>query len=234
MPRLLLRRCFFLICLALLIGDGGFVVAQSTSANNGSTPEVLPQTCEVNLALSAGPDHLREGAGVYALGEGGYEQVQASTNGFTCIVNRDHPRVLKPTCFDVEGSATIVPKILKFGELLMQGHALRDIRSTIREGFEDGTFISPQRPGLAYMLSNYNRPYNAQNNTLGWFPPHVMFYAPDMVNADIGATREAVAKNWQQPFIAYQGPQGYMIVRMQEASTPQAGDLPTCPTWVKE
>lgn len=34
--------------------------------------------------------------------------VRDSQNSFTCIVNRDHPLNLKPTCYDAEGTATIL------------------------------------------------------------------------------------------------------------------------------
>ena len=38
------------------------------------------------------------------------------------LSNRDHPLNQKPTCYTMpEGSATILPKVLRFGELLMKG-----------------------------------------------------------------------------------------------------------------
>jgi hypothetical protein len=39
-----------------------------------------------------------------------------------------------------------------------------------------------------------------------------MFYAPNLTNADLGTTPEALAKDPSLPFVAYQGPQGYIIV----------------------
>src|SRR5215472_17197242 len=78
-----------------------------------SKPEVLTLEREMALALSAAPEHLRAAAGLYALEADGFRQVRESKNGFTCIVNRDHPLNLKPTCFDAEGTATIVPKIVQ-------------------------------------------------------------------------------------------------------------------------
>lgn len=203
-------------------------------AVSAGRPEVLPHTCEMNLALSAAPQHLRDGAGVYVLGEDGYVLDRDSQNGFTCIVNRDHPRVLKPTCFDAEGTATIVPKIVRFGDLLLQGKSVEEINQIIAQGFDDGTFTAPRRPGVAYMLSDYNRPYNPQTDELGWFPPHLMFYAPNLDNEDIGSSWEANREDHWLPFIGYQGPHGFMIVRVQEASTPQPEDAAGCPEWVRQ
>ena len=135
-----------------------------------------------------------------------------STNGFTCIVNRDHPLNQKPVCFDAEGTATILPKILRVGELLMQGKTMSEIDAEIAEGFRTGKYISPRRAGVAYMLSGDIRNYNPHTGKVDSFPPHVMFYAPNLTNADLGTTPEALEKNPSLPFVAYQGPHGFIIV----------------------
>jgi hypothetical protein len=175
-------------------------------------PELLPREKEIALALSAAPEHLRKGAGVYVLERNGFVKVRDSANGFTCIVNRDHPLNQKPVCFDAEGTATILPKILRVGELLMQGKPMSEIDAEIAEGFCTGKYISPRRPGVAYMLSGDIRNYNPRAGKVESFPPHVMFYAPNLTNADLGVTPEALAKNPSLPFVAYQGPHGFIIV----------------------
>lgn len=218
-------------CLVLLFS--ALALAISATAQTTNKPEVLPQQCEIDLALSAAPEHLRAQAGLYLLTEDGYVRHRESQNGFTCIVNRDHPRVIKPTCFDAEGSTTIIPKIVRFGELLMAGTPLAEIQQTIRAGFADGTFISPQRPGIAYMLSNYNRPYNPPADQLGWFPPHYMFYAPNLTGEDIGFSPQAWQANRNLPLIGYEGPHGFMIVLAEERNTVTPEDFPACPDWVR-
>ncbi|MEN8145524.1 MAG: hypothetical protein ABFS14_11300 [Gemmatimonadota bacterium] len=197
-------------------------------------PDLLPLACESAIALAAAPPHLRAEATVYVLGETGFETVHEGSNGFACIVNRDHPRVLKPTCFDAEGARTIVPKILFFGQQLMAGKSVPAIRSEIASGFEDGTFVRPGKAGVAYMLSNFNRPYNRQADRLGWFPPHYMFYAPDLTTADLGTTREARAANSELPFVAYQGPHGFVVMMAQNRSGPDPSEFAMCPAWVSD
>ncbi|MGH9442714.1 MAG: hypothetical protein ACRD16_10620 [Thermoanaerobaculia bacterium] len=172
-------------------------------------PEVFPREKEVRMALSAAPEHLRDRAGVYALEKDGFVKVRDSQNGFTCIVNRDHPLNLKPTCYDAEGTATILPKVLFVGELLMKGTPLPEISAEVRRGFESGRFQSPRRPGVAYMLSGEIRNFNPSTGKTGSFPPHVMFYAPNLTDEDIGSKGDGEGG---LPFIAYQGPQGYMIM----------------------
>jgi hypothetical protein len=209
-----------LICFTVVIGmhytAGTFaqeVAYTPPSTSSGQPlPELLPQEKEIELALSAAPKHLRKGAGVYVLQLNGFVRVRNSTNGFTCIVNRDHPLSQKPVCFDAEGTATILPKILRIGELLMQGRGMSEIEKEIEEGFRSGKYISPRRTGVAYMLSGDIRNYNPLTRKVESFPPHVMFYAPNLTNADLGTTPEALAKDSSLPFVAYQGPHGYIIV----------------------
>ncbi len=173
------------------------------------------------MALSAAPEHLCKDAGVYVLERNGFVKVRESKNGFTCIVNRDHPLNQKPVCFDAEGTATILPKILRVGELLMQGKSMSEINAEIAEGFRTGKYISPRRAGVAYMLSGDIRNFNPRTGKVDSFPPHVMFYAPNLTNADLGTTPEALAKDPTLPFVAYQGPHGFIIVVNSDAKSPQ-------------
>ena len=207
-------------CFVVLVGLGYTASmfpqsAANTRANAVSAqplPELLPREKEIALALSAAPEHLRNDAGVYVLERNGFVKVRSSTNGFTCIVNRDHPLNQKPVCFDAEGTATILPKILRVGELLMRGKPMSEIDVEIAEGFRTGKYISPRRSGVAYMLSGDIRNFNPQTGKVESFPPHVMFYAPNLTNADLGTTREALKKDPSLPFVAYEGPHGYIIV----------------------
>ena len=204
------------------------------SQKNGSSRlRMLPEPCEVSLALSAAPPHLRELASVYALKATGYELVNQGRNSFTCIVNRDDPRVLKPTCFDAEGTETIVPKIRYVGRRLLRGEDVKSINASVRTEFQRGTFVSPRRPGVAYMLSRYNRPVDRQTGKLGFFPPHVMFYAPDLTNEDIGHDPNHHNAHQPLPMIAYGGPQGYMIMISDDGKSRSRDDLDgSCPDWV--
>jgi hypothetical protein len=185
---------------------------RASGASSQLLPELLPRDKEVDLALGAAPEHLRKSAGVYVLERNGFVKARDSANGFTCIINRDHPLNQKPVCFDAEGTATILPKILRVGELLMQGKPMSEINAEIAEGFRTGKYISPRRTGVAYMLSGDVRSFNSRTGKVESFPPHVMFYAPNLTNADLGITSEALAKDPSLPFVAYQGPHGFIIV----------------------
>ena len=153
-------------------------------------PIFLPRDEEIELALSAGPDHIRADATVYTLGAAGYEKVRAGTNGFTCLVNRDGNQNgdedLKATCWDAEGSATIVPVMLRVGELITQHKSADEIRRDINAGFSDHRFISPRKVGVAYMLRGDLRIDRKTKRLDRIFPPHYMIYAPGLTNDDLG------------------------------------------------
>ncbi len=199
------------------------ISAQPNKANPDlSALILLPQEQEVELALSAAPEHLRSEATVYVFRRKGYEKIRAGRNGFTCMVNRDGNQSgdndLKPTCWDAEGGATIVPVMLRVGELIAMGKTAMEIAADIDAGFNEGRFISPRRTGIAYMLRGdvqYDPQTRQVSKTL--FPPHYMFYAPGVTNADIGLSADVQKKHPSLPFV-YSGYSGgartaYIIVK---------------------
>src|SRR5258708_30445884 len=120
---------------------------------------LLPREQEIELALKASPIHLRNEAAVYTFGKDGYEKARAGTNGFNCMVNRDGiqngDNALHPTCWDPEGSRTILPVMLRVGELLAQQKSAIEIKRDIDLGFEQGRFHSPAKARIAYMLAGH-------------------------------------------------------------------------------
>jgi hypothetical protein len=182
---------------------------------------LLPRDREIALALEAGPEHLRAGAAVYVFGAKGYEQARAGSNGIACLVNRDGNQAgdndLKPTCWDAEGTRTLLPVALRVGELIASGTPAAEIKKDIDTGFESGRFSSPSKAGIAYMLKGdlgYDPATGQITKTL--FPPHYMIYAPGVTNADIGIDAAALKSNAGLPRI-YAGYSGgprtaYLIV----------------------
>jgi hypothetical protein len=198
-------------------------LSQKNSADvaESTTLIFLPQEQEIELALSAGPEHLRSEATVYLFGKKGYEKIRSGKNGFTCMVNRDGNQAgdnnLRPTCWDPEGSATIVPVMLRVGQLLAEGRTADEIKRDIETGFSTGRFSSPRKTGIAYMLRG-DVQYDPQTKEISkiLFPPHYMIYAPGVTNADIGMNMDAYKKHPALPLV-YAGYSGgartaYIIV----------------------
>lgn len=211
-----IQVCIPIAWSALSLGAAAGLSGQGTEDH--PVVEILPLAEEVRIALSAAPQHLRDSAGVYALTPSGFKSVRESQNGFTCVINRDHPLNRKPVCYDAEGTATILPKVIFVGEALLRGLDLEEIERQVAAKFASGEFISPRRPGVAYMLTREIRNYNPQTKEMGTFPPHIMFYAPNLTNADIGATwdRDVRREAPWLPFVGYEGPHGFIIVIVGE------------------
>jgi mannose-6-phosphate isomerase-like protein (cupin superfamily) len=187
-----LRRIPFAIVAALAC-NLPFAIAQNGA---GSLPEPLSP-------------HLGDGATVYVLESNGYTLARKGSNGFTCLLHRDHPMNSKPTCWDREGTETIVPAVLREGQLLMQGKTVAEVRAAIKRGFDAGTFIAPRRPGVAYMLSNENRNYTGRTGQVGYFSA-----ARDILRAEPDRRRYRVYGRWRRRAAVYRlpgGPHGYMI-----------------------
>ena len=216
-----LWRCIFI---SFFINCG---IASAQSAGTQSRAlELLPREQEIELAIAAAPEHLRQGATVYVFGKGGYEKARTGTNGFSCLVNRDGAQAgdytLRPTCWDMEGSQTIVPVMLRVGEMLAQGRTAAEIKRDIDAGFSAGRFHSPRKTGIAYMLAGDVRQFDAKTGRVVArdFPPHYMIYAPGVTNADIGMTQEGYKINPSLPEV-YAGYSGgthtaYIIVLASE------------------
>ncbi len=188
---------------------GGLMTLLSQSPSTSSEPFKRPANDaeEITLALSALPESLREGAGVYVLGPKGYKLSRASTSGITCLVSRSRPDTLEPICWDREGSETILPLALAKAEWQAGGATEAEVTRREAEGFASGKFRAPKRGGVSYMLSAENWVFNGQRVVR--YHPHVMMYAPYLTNADIGAN----GKDPLAPWILNEGsPHAYIIV----------------------
>ncbi len=202
-------------------------LALPTSGNTESQTLMLEPDTEIQMALEAGPAHLREDATVYVFREDGYHQVRSGTNGFTCLVNRDGNQHgdndLKPTCWDPEGSRTIVPIMLRVGELIANSASADEIRRDIDAGFASGKFTSPKKAGIAYMLKgDIGFDPDTRQISSELFPPHYMIYAPGVSSADIGADVEGPTSEFALPSV-YSGYSGgthtaYIIVLAAESA----------------
>ncbi len=196
----------------------GSVVAGQGIAG-APVPRVPPPEEERALALEAAPEELRAGAGVWLLTRAGFVHDRETTNGYTCIVNRDEVLALKPTCFDVEGTATVLPAIVRFGNLLMEGMPVPQIRKDIENGFKDGRFVSPRRAGIAFMMSpRIVNVLDAAAGTVGTAPPHYMIYAPNVSQSDLRLPMSVYNAHPWLPYAAYTGPHGFIIVSIPDSS----------------
>lgn len=158
-------------------------VAGQPATNQG--PSLMDRQKEIALALSACPPSVASKAAVYVLDRAGYVKVRDGQNGFTAIVQHALPSSQDPQCMDAEGTRDFLPRYLKVAEWRAQGKNAGEIKLLVADAFAKGIFQAPTKPGIDYMLSTENLTPNAKGEVVH-FPPHVMFYAPYLTNAELG------------------------------------------------
>jgi hypothetical protein len=170
----------FLIAAALL-------VTQTPSLDGITTVDAkTPVPIQIALAESAGPPVAKE-ATIYVLGPKGYTKARDGRNGFTCLISRERPDTLEPECFDAAGTATVVPVRMFVEAQRAAGTSGARIASLVDDGYKNGRFKAPARPGLIYMLSNHNYVFDPERQAVIHFPAHLMFYAPYATQKDVGS-----------------------------------------------
>jgi hypothetical protein len=166
---------------------------------------LMPEALEMELALSAAPAHLRAEAAVLLLGERGYVEARKGSNGFTCLVGRSQPKSVAPMCYDDEGTRTVVPLMIDEAAMRARGEGEEAIQRAAEEGFRTGKYKAPERPGISYMMSPVQE-LPGPDGVVRPFVPHLMFYAPNLTDADVGGRRGGPA------FINSPAPHGMIIV----------------------
>ncbi len=174
--------------------------------------------CEAQLALSALPERLRASATVYVYGDEGFTAQPGQGDTFSCILERNHPLSLIPQCLDRAGTEAILPALMHKTERVLSGNAPNEVRDAFAVSLQQGEYAAPARPGVSYMVSAYNRIYLSARDEIINVGPHVMFYAPGLSNDDIGGSHAAGMSNHGMPFVLDEGPHGYMITYVDQAS----------------
>src|SRR6266851_106142 len=176
--------------------------AQSKQTARGTNKiEPLPRDLEIQLALSALPPHLRDNATVYVLNpDKGFEVARKGANA--------QMRVF----FDA-------------AEMQAKGTPPEELKKIIQERYRTHYYKAPERAGVSYMLSPILRTYvnpDANDDVATANVPHVMHYAPNVSNEDVGGANPTPEQlhyfsehgRWQaspDPFVILHGPHGYFI-----------------------
>ena len=219
------------------IASAALILLPALTASADEPIERIPLTseCEEVLALSALPLRLRDQASVVVLDGDEYRKTISSDGPFTCIVERNHPQSLIPQCADAAGRDTIIPAVIAKSLWALDGVVGTERQARFDERVADGTFRPPARPGIAYMVSDYNYVWNGAANSRLRVPPHVMFYAPGLEEADMGGSMAHSFENRGMPFLLEAGIHGYMISYVDHGSNSAAveracaGQLPPAP-----
>lgn len=218
------------IALALpIIAIGLAGVSAGSDQATETTIEQMPAELEAQFALSAVPPALRDQASVYLLDpQKGYQLSRQGTSGVTCLVERTawemadfRNDIYIPLCYDAVGTRTYLKVIMDTAELRAAGMNPAALKAEIETRYNNKTYQAPEKPGLSYMVAPVMRTVGPPDMEVHTMPmPHLMFYAPNMTNNDIGAEPDlGVHASLLYPFIDSQGnaEQSYMIQLIGEA-----------------
>jgi hypothetical protein len=107
--------------------------------------------------------------------------------------------------------------------LRSQGMSPVALKAEVESRYNNKTYRVPGKSGLSYMVAPVMRTVGPPDMKVHTMPmPHLMFYAPNMTNEDIGAVPElSVHSSLLDPFIDKQGiaEQSYMIQLIGETET---------------
>jgi hypothetical protein len=188
--------------------------------------EPLPRDLEIQLALSALPPHLRDLATVYTLNpEKGFEAARKGTNGFHAFVARTaddalrgswplteyRDDILVPISFDEAGAEANMRVYFDIAEMQAKGTPPGELKRIIQDRYKTAYYKAPERAGISYMMSPILRTYENpdESDRVGTFNmPHVMYYAPNVSNEDIGGKP---GPGSIYPQVILPGPHGHII-----------------------
>jgi hypothetical protein len=207
------------------------VIAASPSQATEATIERMPAKLEAQFALSAAPPGLRDQATVYLLDpKQGYHLFRQGTSGVTCLVERTvwewvdfRNDIYIPLCYDAAGTKAHLKVMMDAAALRAQGMGPAALKAEIETRYRNKIYRAPEKPGLSYMVAPIMRalgPPDMKMHTMAM--PHLMFYAPNATNEDIGAVPDlGVRSSLLYPFVDQQGnaEQSYMIQLIGETET---------------
>src|SRR6202171_6206988 len=195
------------------------ISAASPSQATETTIEQMPARLETQFALSALPPALRDQATFYLLDpKKGYQLSRQGTSGLTCLVERTvwemadfRNDIYIPLCYDAVGTTTYLKVIMDAATLRIQGMSPVALKAEIENRYKNKTYKVPEQAGLSYMVAPIIRTWMLPDWNVHTMPmPHVMFYAPNITNEDIGAVPNS---SLLYPFLFKEGilEQSYMI-----------------------
>ena len=220
-----MNRMIVLVVCVLSIGMLSSIAADQ--AKSKELPKVydasMPRDQQISLAESAAPPEVSSHATIYILGAKGYEKAREGTNGFSCFVGRQFltptETTIAPQCFDAEGSRTLLLVYMHCEELRLNGKSEAEIKADVASGYKEGRYPNPNKPGFLYMMSSQNRLSATSDKNGGIFPPHLMFYAPNMTAKDIGFDSQRPLDDLDYLGMTHPGAGDNLIVVIPRAST---------------
>ena len=204
----------------VLLGVTGQVRAQAPSA---PYPAVAPhnqylipaKASEIELARSAAPASISDGAEVLVLMQDGYMTAVKGTNGFVCLVERSwakdtgdpefwNPKVRAPLCLNAPAAKTYLPIVLMKTKLVLAARSKMEIAQALKSALDRKELPALEPNAICYMMSKQQY---LSDDDMHWHP-HMMWYLPGDAEKSWGANLDGV------PAMAGYVPEDRMTVLM--------------------
>ncbi|NYF52953.1 hypothetical protein [Tunturiibacter gelidoferens] len=175
---------------------------------------LIPEkTSEIELARSAAPASISDGAEVLVLSQQGYTTAVKGSNGFVCLVERSwakstddpefwNPKVQAPHCLNAPAAKTYLPIVLLKTKLVLAGKSKTEIAQTLKAALDKKELPTLEPNAMCYMMSKQQ--YLSDDDT-HWHP-HMMWYVPGDATQSWGANLAGV------PTIAGNVPEDRMTI----------------------
>ena len=154
------------------------------------------KAAEIELARSAAPPSVADGAEVMVLGRDGYTTAVKGANGFLCIVERSwgaatddpqfwNPRVRSPICFNPPAARTFAPIFLMKTKLVLSGKSRAEIVRATASALDKKELPAIAPGAMCYMMSKQQY---LSDRDKSWHP-HLMFFVSGDAAKSWGANR---------------------------------------------
>jgi len=203
MPKKLIRLVALVLFVeAVLSGETRQVRAQS-ALYPGAAPlnqYFIPEKAsEIELARSAAPASISDGAEVLVLAQDGYMTAVKGSNGFVCLVERSwgkdtddpefwNPKVLAPHCMNTPAAKTYLPIFLMKTKLVLAGKSKMEIARAVKAAMDTKELPTLAPDAMCYMMSKQQY---LSDRDMHWHP-HMMWYVPGDAAQSWGANLAGV------------------------------------------
>jgi len=113
------------------------------------------------------------------------------------------------------GAGTHMQVLFDVAALRAAGRTAEAAKREVEQRFGEGIYKAPDRAGVSYMTAPLQRTYYAGGSFVTITFPHIMYYASNVTNTDIGGAPPL----GPYPFVMDHGPHGLFIQRLGEAES---------------
>jgi len=154
---------------------------------------------EIELARSAAPASISDGAEVLVLERAGYVTAVKGGNGFVCLVERSwakttddpefwNPKVSAPHCLNAPAAKTYLPILLMKTKLVLAGKSKMEIARALKTAMDTKELPAVAPDAMCYMMSKQQY---LSDNDMHWHP-HMMWFVPGDAAQSWGANLAGV------------------------------------------